>query len=225
MKFLNVGLITVMSLALIVVTFVMGFETIIFSKAYFSWHYEHRNISDTSGMTYEDLMAMTDQMLDYLKDKEPTLDRMAMVHGNYEEVFGEIEKAHMVDVKDLYQNAVTIKNIGYLILLACLLVSLKYKKTIGQAMLKVHYATLLFMIGIGVLAGLFATNFNKYFTIFHEVFFDNDMWILNPRTDVLINMVPEVYFYSIVMIGVVLFVLYLFLAHFLLRGIGRILQK
>jgi len=30
--------------------------------------------------------------------------------------------------------------------------------------------------------------------IFHQIFFDNDLWILDARTDLLINIVPEPFF-------------------------------
>src|SRR5699024_9709356 len=44
---------------------------------------------------------------------------------------------------------------------------------------------------------LISTNFNRYFTIFHEIFFSNDLWILNPRTDLMIQMLPEPFFSTI----------------------------
>ena len=41
---------------------------------------------------------------------------------------------------------------------------------------------------------MISTDFTRYFTIFHQIFFDNDLWILDPRTDLLINIVPEPFF-------------------------------
>ena len=43
----------------------------------------------------------------------------------------------------------------------------------------------------GILAYLMTRNFNKYFVIFHEIFFDNDLWQFNPETDLMIRMLPE----------------------------------
>ena len=40
-------------------------------------------------------------------------------------------------------------------------------------------------------------DFNKYFTYFHLIFFDNDLWLLDPNTDLLIQMLPEEFFISI----------------------------
>ena len=40
-------------------------------------------------------------------------------------------------------------------------------------------------------------DFYKYFTIFHEIFFSNDLWQLEPAKDRLINMFPEAFFSDI----------------------------
>ena len=39
-----------------------------------------------------------------------------------------------------------------------------------------------------------AVDFNAAFIKFHEIFFDNDLWLLDLRTDVLIQMFPEEFF-------------------------------
>ena len=46
---------------------------------------------------------------------------------------------------------------------------------------------------------LFASDFTKYFTIFHEIFFTNDLWLFDPSTDLMIRMLPEGFFYDMVM--------------------------
>ncbi|MBC7960375.1 MAG: DUF1461 domain-containing protein, partial [Vallitaleaceae bacterium] len=48
-------------------------------------------------------------------------------------------------------------------------------------------------------------NFDKYFTLFHTTFFNNDLWLLDPDTDILINMVPEIFFFTTAMLVVVVF--------------------
>ena len=47
---------------------------------------------------------------------------------------------------------------------------------------------------LAVLAGIISTDFNQYFIMFHHIFFNNDLWMLNPDTDLLINIVPEPFF-------------------------------
>ncbi|MFQ9799458.1 MAG: DUF1461 domain-containing protein [Clostridia bacterium] len=47
---------------------------------------------------------------------------------------------------------------------------------------------------MAILVILFMKDFNRYFTIFHLLFFDNDLWILNPATDLMINIVAGTLF-------------------------------
>ena len=54
--------------------------------------------------------------------------------------------------------------------------------------------TVLFLGVTALLAGIISTDFTKYFIIFHKIFFTNDLWQLDPRTDLLINIVPEPFF-------------------------------
>ena len=50
---------------------------------------------------------------------------------------------------------------------------------------------LVVLVGLGALAG-----FERLFPAFHQVSFSNDLWQLNPRTDYLIAMFPEGFFFD-----------------------------
>ena len=52
----------------------------------------------------------------------------------------------------------------------------------------------LFFLMVAAVGLLIASDFSRYFIVFHHIFFNNDLWILNPATDLLINIVPEPFF-------------------------------
>ena len=56
-----------------------------------------------------------------------------------------------------------------------------------------------FLLLFGLLALFAALDFNTFWTNFHRVFFTNDLWLLDPRTDILIQMVPGQFFFDLVM--------------------------
>ena len=60
----------------------------------------------------------------------------------------------------------------------------------------VCWGTGLFFAMIWVLGLVISTDFTKYFIVFHKIFFNNDLWVLDPRTDMLINIVPEGFFFD-----------------------------
>ena len=50
---------------------------------------------------------------------------------------------------------------------------------------------LLLLLPLGAFALYAALNFDAAFTLFHRVLFRNDLWLLDPRTDLLIRICPE----------------------------------
>lgn len=194
------------SLAIIVVLFIGSLQIIIFNDVVFKWHYETHQVTETTKMTVPDLMEVTGQLLDYVKDKEDHMVIESNIDGVFQEVFGDREKAHMIDVKNLYIGSRNAQWLSAILLLVFIGFGLtKTKNMFAETLIRIRYV-MPFLLGLMAVIGiLFATDFNKYFTIFHELFFSNDLWLLDPKTDIMINMVPEVYFYSIVMMSLFLF--------------------
>ena len=59
------------------------------------------------------------------------------------------------------------------------------------------FKLMVFLLVVYLAIGVFlALNFDQYFIKFHELFFDNDLWLLDPKTDMMINMLPIGFFIS-----------------------------
>ena len=52
-------------------------------------------------------------------------------------------------------------------------------------------APLALAIPLGAFAGWAAVDFDSAFNFFHEMLFTNDLWLLDPRTDLLIRICPQ----------------------------------
>lgn len=52
----------------------------------------------------------------------------------------------------------------------------------------------LFLGLAGLLALICALDFNRAFIAFHHLFFTNDLWLLDPATDLMIRLLPETFF-------------------------------
>jgi integral membrane protein (TIGR01906 family) len=50
-------------------------------------------------------------------------------------------------------------------------------------------------------------DFTLFWDLFHRLTFDNYLWLLDPRTDILIQMVPEQFFYNTVMRIIMYFII------------------
>ncbi len=158
--------------------------------------YEKYNIQEVTGKNKEELQSITEDIFVYLKGD----GGREILEPN----FNEKEVLHMEDVKDLFRIGFKLKYIA--IFLSGFTIAILWKMR-EQKLIK-YIVTGLFVNWV-ILGGLFLMiyfDFNKYFTIFHHIFFSNDLWILNPRTDLLIQMLPEEFFMSIAARIVVFFI-------------------
>ncbi|MBQ6621274.1 MAG: TIGR01906 family membrane protein [Mogibacterium sp.] len=162
-------------------------------------------------MTMESALQVTDEYMAYLRGDRADLVVMTEIDGQTVEFFTDREKAHMADVRVLFIGALKLRRIGLLacgILLVLLLISLRGSvRRLPRLLHRDYTVTTLVVAAIaGVLSYLVSQDFTKYFTIFHHIFFDNDLWILDPRKDNLINLLPEGFFRDTVVMIVVYFV-------------------
>ena len=198
---------SVFSLSLLLVLFFTAFQGVIFNKGYIESEMRKLKIAQSVQMEESDLLELFWKMLDYLSDKREDLVIEAPIAGEVREAFNDREKQHMVDVKRLFSAGFAVRNVSLVVLTGTIAVAVFWRgrrreiwRTYGKSLSIVFGA---FFAVVAMLVILFMKDFNRYFTIFHLLFFDNDLWILNPATDLMINIVPEPFFYDTAMtIGV-----------------------
>lgn len=187
------------SLALIAFLLLSAVDYCCFDQKFYLEQYQKLNTAETIGVSAETLDQMTSVLLDYLRDEEKTLELVAKVQGSEREVFNEREIKHMVDVRALYQNAMMVRDLCGLLLVVSLVISLLLsdEKMLFWAFKRIF---ILFMAGFLALLLVAIVDFDFFWTNFHYIFFaGNDLWLLDPRTDILIMMVPLEFFNALVM--------------------------
>lgn len=172
-------------------------QLVAFDRNYYYKEYIKYNIPQQIGMGTEELMASTGKLLEYLENKRVDLDFKADFGGEQEEFFSQRDKQHMVDVKLLFDKGRYIRNfsLAYIAVFMILLYRSKPRRGFKRSLAK--YGLVIFAAGILpviMLIILMNLDFYKYFTIFHEIFFNNDLWLLDPAVDRLINMFPQDFF-------------------------------
>ena len=192
-----------------------------FRRSFYEKEYSKLNTAADMGMTHADLMEATDVLLDYLKDRRDDLDLETTVNGQTVEMFDGREKAHMVDVKALYRNAMRMAWIAVgLSVLLILILAIGAKKHRRTALKWVLAGFGVFGIVLGAAAIYAAVDFNSFWTNFHHLFFDNDLWLLY-EDERLIQMVPEQFFSDLVARIVAAFAI----SAAVLTGTNLLLQK
>lgn len=169
-----------------------------YNEDFFMKEFKKYDIAKVTTMTEDDLNRVAKKLISYLKNESKDLEINAVINGEMEEVFGQREKQHMVDVKELFVKGTILRNIGFGLILGAaaivIIASRNKKKDIAPALLWGGVVPILFAI---ILYILLKIDFNKYFTYFHKIFFNNNLWLLNPETDVLIQMLPLEFFIDI----------------------------
>ena len=190
----------VAAIAMIIVMLITSFEIAAYGN--YNWYlkeYLKYEVLDDLEMEAEDVMDVTEEMMAYLRGNREDLVVETIVDGEAREFFNDREKAHMVDVKNLFLGGLDLRLGAGVVLIAALVVIVftkaDWKKLLPQS----------FLIGVGgfigllgIFACLIAQDFHKYFFLFHEIFFDNDLWLLDPDTDLMIRMLPEGFFFDMV---------------------------
>lgn len=202
---------SVASIAMVIILLITSFEIAAYSD--YGWYekeYLKYEVLDELEMEIEDVMDVTEEMMAYLRGNRKDLVVDTIVDGEPREFFNDREKEHMVDVQNLFLGGLDLRLGAAAVFVAALMI-LVFTKADWKKILPKSFLIGVggFIAAVGILAALIATDFNKYFTIFHEIFFDNDLWILDPRTDLLIRMLPEGFFFDMVIRIGVIFIIFL----------------
>ena len=195
------------SICFLIALLISLIHVICFNRSFFAYEYEKNNQAEVIGMNGEDLMEATDVLLDYLQEKRDDISIRADINGMTTEVFTTRESMHMADVRNLYQNALTVGNVSALIcavLVIMLGINLKQK---AASVFVDGLENALFMIGwfIGCIVIWAILDFSNFWMDFHYIFFDNDLFLLDASRSVMINMFPESFFADLVFAIIICF--------------------
>lgn len=166
---------------------------VVFNLDFFDQEYRKQDTARSLKATHSDLMTVTEGLLDYIKgDRDELKSIKIAINGETQRVFNEQEREHMVDVRMLYQSALTIQRLALLIALGLQLLSLIIMRREWPLTLTRGYTIAAILLGfvIGVLVIWMAIDFDSFWNAFHSLSFSNMLWQMDTRTSFMINMFP-----------------------------------
>lgn len=167
---------------------------------FYQKEYEKYQVTESLYMDMEDVMKVTSYMMDYLIGKEEVLSIETEVEGRTQDFFNEQDRLHMEDVKNLFLGGLKLRTVMLLLAAVLVLFLILTKADLKKMLTGAYFAALgVFAILIAGLLVSFAVDFTASFTVFHEIFFTNDLWMFDPAEDYMIRMLPEGFFYDMVM--------------------------
>ena len=151
-----------------------------------------------SGLPDEEYQDMGQMVADYLMGRKDTFQYYFNdADGNMVVCFSPHEENHMADCRMLIQWTGRLRwflGVAAVILLGVGVTLGKYRKSFSTGMLAGFGLAL--VIGLAILAwGLIS--FDGLFTVFHQLLFTNDGWLMDARTDMLVRLMPTSFFTSL----------------------------
>lgn len=156
-------------------------------------------LEDVRGeMSMESALQVTEEMMDYLKGDRKNLTVMTTIDDKQQEFFSNREKAHLKDCRALFLGGFRLRNITFFISIGILGMLWfgreKNPNRLPEFVSQVPKITGVLLAITGLIALIVSGSFDRYFVVFHHLSFDNDLWILDPAKDNLINLLPEGFF-------------------------------
>ena len=167
-------------------------------KGLYQQGFDDYSISQRTGISQVDLREVGAEFRRYFNSSEEPFSVRAKVYGVEQDLFTSREVTHMRDVKALIQKVYLVMQVAGAFLVAGIIGGIIWHRSSSPDKLAMlfHWGgwlTLALVMGVGLLA---LTGFDALFLKFHQLSFSNDFWQLDPRTDYLIILFPQGFWFD-----------------------------
>jgi integral membrane protein (TIGR01906 family) len=142
------------------------------------------NIEESSGLNKNELRANYDYVITYLTQNKTEEFNLPTLPSS------DKGKIHFKEVKVIFDKLKIMLAVSILISIIGVIINNKHKK--------INYlltSSILLLVLPVILLIPFLINFDKSFTAFHEIFFNNDYWLFDIKYDPIINILPQDFFF------------------------------
>jgi len=163
-----------------------------------SWVYEvgfdRNNIEQRTGVPDAELNRIADEFIAYFGSDDEFLDP----HLYGQSIFNTREIIHMKDVKARVQWMYILTNFAGVVLAGYLVWGFVRggRGFLAPVLHRIRRGGLYTIVSLAAAGIIVGVAFDFFFTLFHEIMFSNDFWILDPRRDFLVVMFPEQFWFE-----------------------------
>jgi integral membrane protein (TIGR01906 family) len=159
----------------------------------YQYAFDRYNAEDATGLSRPDLDSTAAALRAYFNNNEKTFYHTVTEGGLPGPVFNARETLHMEDVKSLFVWVNRLQEFSVVFVLAYVVAFFVWARDgdVRQLATQSLIGLGLGLVAVGGVAIFAAFGFEAAFTRFHELFFSNNLWQLDPNRDHLIQMFPE----------------------------------
>jgi integral membrane protein (TIGR01906 family) len=167
----------------------------------YEYGFDRYDAEARTGIDRDELSRAGRELREYFNNDEETVSIRVIEDGREVSLFNDRETAHLRDVKDLFQLTFRVQEVTLVIVLVYVAGVFVWarERPLRSLARQTLAASLLVGAVIVALAIVAVTGFDRAFEEFHVISFNNDLWKLDPRTDHLIQMFPEDFWFDATM--------------------------
>ncbi|MBI4453714.1 TIGR01906 family membrane protein [Candidatus Woesearchaeota archaeon] len=176
--------------------FLFGYKYVLFNKSFYEKEFAKNGVYGITNVITKEQLNKTvildehNEIMNFLvgKDKRKENNKLDITNSAF---LSSQDKTHLNDVRQLMLNVDYYS--GFLVLAMFGLffyLHFKHKEKKDSLFSKaIMYSGIANMVLLLILY-LLSLNFEWFFTKFHTIFFNNDLWLMNPNVDMLVNLYP-----------------------------------
>jgi integral membrane protein (TIGR01906 family) len=156
------------------------------------------DIGRVTGLDQTQLRTVADTFIEYLRNPAASLDLTVTLGGTQRPLFNQREIDHMKDVQQIFTLIRRLRMAAGSVLLILPLIGIYLAGGAFLPRLGLLLAAggILTVVLLGLAGLLSLVDFTQAFITFHELAFSNDLWMLDPRTDYLVMLFPEGFWFD-----------------------------
>lgn len=173
-------------------------RTVTLSGSFYLREFEKYRVGEVTGLSEQELARVADAFIGYFQSRPGRLEPQVQTRQGPANLLNEREIQHMVDVQLIMQRVLqaTWLALGALAFSGLVLVAADFGTGILGLLRAIAAGGLVTAGLVGLIALGSLLDFGRLFLLFHFISFSNDLWLLDPRTDRLIQLFPQGFFYD-----------------------------
>ena len=162
------------------------------SLTLYEFGFECQDVGRRTGLSDTQLSDVAKQIRNYFNSDEEPLRLRIKFGEETRELFGSRETQHMRDVKDLVGGVYRLQEgtLLFILLFVTLGFLVQGSQFAGRLRRLLVYGSTGTVAVVGAIGLVSLVAFGPLFRLFHELSFTNDLWMLDPATDYLVQLFP-----------------------------------
>ena len=167
----------------------------------YEYGFDKYDVEAATGLPRDEVSRGGRELRRYFNNDEETIRVLVEEGGREVSLFNARETAHLRDVKNLFQLTFRVQELGIAYVFTYIVGVFIWARegSLRRLATQLLGGSLVAVAVILALGGVALLGFDRAFEQFHFLAFNNDLWLLDPRTDRLIQMFPEGFWFDITM--------------------------